>query len=214
MYPSPRTPVLLETYVVARVQLTTDSLGANLAAMTSVASVSPLPDLGNLTAAHSARVAVVLRDPFQVFARAALAREPGRISIVSPWVSDASRRRYSFERLVAHAERHEAGFVLVTRPPMSDAHEAVLERVSRLRRGVIRLNASLHAKLFVCEGRHGNGVALVGSANCTENSASLDEAGLLVRPHAGSQIIEALGQAAVRALSGDALAHRHERNAT
>jgi hypothetical protein len=149
-----------------------------------------------------ARLRVIVRDPFGAFARSALIECPRRICVVSPWVCDRDIRVASLGRLAEHAAAHGAALVLVTRPPTSDHHQAAIELIRQLPGGRVFLNPRLHGKLYVCESGKGRGVAVVGSANCTDGSAWLDELGLLVRPERGSQIVHELGSRAVWSLMG------------
>jgi phosphatidylserine/phosphatidylglycerophosphate/cardiolipin synthase-like enzyme len=171
--------------------------------MPSVQSLARQPDAGLVSAPQRARIRVLTRDPFGAFVRATLRERPRRISVVSPWVGDRGLREASLRRLLQHAVERHCGVVLVTRPPVSDGHAAAVELARTAPRGCVYFNSRLHAKLYVCESVDGRGLAVVGSANCTDGSMWLDEFGVLVRPEDGSQIISELGGRVIRSLSRD-----------
>lgn len=168
--------------------------------MTSADSVHPGPDGTVLNPLSLARVRVVALDPFGAFARAAMRVPPRRLTLVSPWVSADGSRPVTLRRLVEHADAHGSSIVLLTRPPSSEAHAQAVQAVCRARRGHVHFNPRLHAKLYVCESDVGRGLAVVGSANGTTNSSSLDEMAVLLRPERGSNIISELSGPTVRGL--------------
>jgi hypothetical protein len=151
---------------------------------------------------RSARVTVVRRDPFGAFARVALSLQPRRIILVSPWLSEGTGAYAPITSLIEHTVRHDAGLVLVSRPPANDSHATIVSKVRQVAHARVYLNPRLHAKLYICESRRGRGVALIGSANSTCGSHRLDEVALLVRPDRGSTIITELAGPTVRALMG------------
>lgn len=177
--------------------------------MPSVPSVHRQTHLVRLAAERRARVRVLGRDPFGQFTQACLRERPRRITIVSPWVTDREVRAASLARLVAHAERHGAMIIMVSRPPVSELHRAAIELVRTASRSRVQLNPRLHGKLYVCETGEHRGVAVIGSANGTENSAFLDEIALMVRPDRGSPLIDELATHGVRALSRTRRARGH-----
>lgn len=83
---------------------------------------------------------------------------------------------------------------------MSDPHEHAVELVRAVPKSRVYFNPRLHAKLYICESRRGGGLAVVGSANGTSNSAALDEVAVLLRPERGSSIINELAGPTVRGL--------------
>jgi phosphatidylserine/phosphatidylglycerophosphate/cardiolipin synthase-like enzyme len=146
-------------------------------------------------------VRVLTGDVLDVFVRAALrAADVRRISLVSPWVSDAASRG-ALGRLIAHARRSSAGIVLITRPPATAAHRAAIDLVRSYERGRVILDPQLHAKLYLCDVRVGRGVAVIGSANLTESSARLREVALLVRAAQDSRIIRQLSTGTLKTLA-------------
>jgi phosphatidylserine/phosphatidylglycerophosphate/cardiolipin synthase-like enzyme len=192
--------------------LTPNQFPAKLRAMSSVHSVSSQADRPHLPTAHRARVRIVCRDVFGSFVRAAILERPSRITVISPWLGDPETGR--FGRVLAHAEEHGAAVLLVTRPPVSPTHSAAIAATAQMPRGRVHLNAKLHAKLYVCESENGRGVAVLGSANGTDRSATLDEIGLIIRADRGSEIITHLGRHAVRELLAEGAAARHQRRRT
>jgi hypothetical protein len=146
-----------------------------------------------------ARVRVLGHDPFGAFARAASRRPVRRLTIVSPWLCPDGPRPFTLRKLIERVDRQGGAVVLVTRPSVGSAHEEAIALVRAAERGTIYLNPSLHAKIFVCE-TGGGGLAVVGSANASAGSASLDELAILLRPEHGSRIITELASAAVRGL--------------
>lgn len=161
---------------------------------------SPTADVTSSAAAMRARVSVLRIDPFGAFARAVARDAPRRITIVSPWISDGCDRIVTLAALVRHAVRRRASIVVVTRHPASETHLRALELISSAPRSSVYFNDRLHAKLYICESGHGGGLAVVGSANGTGNSAFLEEVALLVRPDRGSDIIRELAGPTVRGL--------------
>lgn len=175
-------------------------------------SVSTRSDNRPLAAPRDARVQLLTRDPFGAFVAAAVRERLQRITIVSPWISDLNGRERSLGDVIGHAEVHDAAVVLITRPAQSEAHALAVARVETMARGTVYLNPRLHAKLYVCEAARTGGLAVVGSANCTDSSASLDEIGVLLRPANGSRVIQQLGNGAVRLMSGGGPPYRLERD--
>jgi hypothetical protein len=173
--------------------------------MGSVASVHHQGCLVRLAAERRARVRVLGRDPFGQFTQACLRERPRRITVVSPWLTDREVGPASLGRLVAHAEKHGAALMTVTRPPMSRRHHDAIELLQTASRSRVQLNPRLHGKLYVCQSGEHRGVAVIGSANGTGNSAFLDEIALMVRPDRGSPLISELATHGVRALSGTRL---------
>ncbi len=145
---------------------------------------------------------LITRDPFGHFTRVCLRERPRRITIISPWLTDADVRPTTLSRLVVHAERHGAAIVVVSRLPRSEMHQDAIDLVQATSRSRVRFNPRLHGKLYVCETGGGRGFAVIGSANGTDSSAHLDEIALLVRPDRGSRLIAELATKGVRALSG------------
>jgi hypothetical protein len=180
--------------------LTTDSLAANIAPMSSAHSVQRNPDGGTISPARRARLTVVRKDPFGTFARAALRHRPRRLVLVSPWLAEHGRRSPSLSAVLEHCERHGSSVIVVTRPPITRAHARALEMIETVSRSAVHLNPALHAKLYVCDCGSGQGVAVVGSANLSATSASLAEISLMVRPWRRSKIIQELSGPVVRGL--------------
>jgi hypothetical protein len=147
-----------------------------------------------------ARIDIVRADPFGAFARAVARATPRRITIVSPWLNDGCERIVTLGGLVRHAARHHATIVLVTRPPASEAHARAIELVKSEAKSRVHFNPRLHAKLYVCEFGGQAGLAVVGSANGTGNSAFLDEVAVMIRPERESSVISELAGPTVRGL--------------
>jgi hypothetical protein len=165
-------------------------------------------DVTSSLSAMRARVRVLRTDPFGAFVRAVAREDPRRITIVSPWINDDCDRVVTLAALVRHAVRRRAAIVLVTRPPLTDTHAAAVQIIREAPKSRIYFNQRLHAKLYVCESRHGRGLAVVGSANGTGNSAFLDEIAVLLRPERGSNIISELAGPTVRGLIDRRVASR------
>ena len=146
------------------------------------------------------RVGILRVDPFGAFAQAVARETPTRITIVSPWINDEHDRMVKLAALVRHAVRERAAIVLVTRPPVSEAHKRAVRLIESAPRSQVHFNRRLHAKLYVCECRARSGFAVIGSANGTGNSARLDEVAVLIRPVGGSMIISELAGPTVRGL--------------
>jgi hypothetical protein len=157
-------------------------------------------DVTSSAADMRARVSILRTDPFGAFARAVARETPRRITIVSPWINDGCDRIVTFAALIRHVVRQRAAIVVVTRAPASEAHQRALDLVQSAPRSRIYFNSRLHAKLYVCECGQDAGLAVVGSANGTGNSAFLDEVAVLVRPERGSNIISELAGPTVRGL--------------
>jgi hypothetical protein len=130
------------------------------------------------------------------------------VTIVSPWINDDCVRIVTLAALIRHAARHRAAIVVVTRPPSSETHAAAVKLVQDAPKARVYFNPRLHAKLYVCESRGDRGLAVVGSANGTGNSAFLDEVAILLRPERGSIIITELAGATVRGLINGRVARR------
>lgn len=150
--------------------------------------------------ARRATVQPVWGDTLGRFVAAVLRVRPIRVCLVSPWITETDRGRVG--DLVRHMRRSGAQLVVVTRPATLRAGEPVTELIERLPSHQLLVNDQLHAKLYVCQEREGRGVALIGSANLTAGGARLSEVGLLVRPLAGSDIIDELARVAVAQLGG------------
>ena len=158
------------------------------------------PDVTASLKAMPARVRILRADPFGAFTRAVARERPRRITIVSPWISDCPYRIVTLDALVRYAIGQRAAIVVVTRPPASEAHAEALQMIRSAPRARIHFNSRLHAKLYVCESGPSGGLAVIGSANGTGNSALLDEVAILVRPEPGSPIIRELAGPTVRGL--------------
>lgn len=181
--------------------LTTDSLPAKVYNMSSVRSVQAFPDLSLIGPSGGAQVTVLARDPFGVFLRAAARERVRRLTIVSPWITaECPGCTVTFCDLVRRVGIRGGSFVLITRPPTTSTHAQAVDCVRQAPRGVVHLNRRLHAKLFICEPRDRRGFAVIGSANATARSASLDELAVLLRPTPNSRIITNLAGVAVRGL--------------
>lgn len=180
--------------------MTTDQLAANMRLVQFRYHRTPFAGGMQLPASRSARVTVVRSDPFGTFVRAALQLRPRRVILISPWLSEGVGSQAIITTLVEHAVRFDAGLLLVSRPPSSPSHAAVISKVGQAPRSRICLNQRLHAKLYICESSRERGVALIGSANSTLGSLRLDEVALLVRPNRGSRIITELAGPTVRTL--------------
>jgi phosphatidylserine/phosphatidylglycerophosphate/cardiolipin synthase-like enzyme len=140
--------------------------------------------------------------------RAAVRQIPRRLTIVSPWINYESDCELTLSVLIRHAVRNRAAVVVITRPPTSAPHRRAVELVQAAPRSRIYLNPHLHAKLYICESAHGRGFAVVGSANGTISSASLDEVAILLRPEGASSIIRELAGPTVRGLMDKRLPKR------
>jgi hypothetical protein len=143
-------------------------------------------------------VQVVWGDILGRFVAATLRATPVKLWLVSPWLAETDHDRLA--TLLEHARRHRAPVSIVTRPSAvtpDRALTALLDRQPSLR---ILVNDRLHAKLYVCQEQDGRGVALIGSANLTAGGARLAEAGVLLRPLAGSRLIDDLVSTALTGL--------------
>jgi hypothetical protein len=132
------------------------------------------------------------------FVAAALRATPVKLCLVSPWLAETDYDRLA--TLLGHARRHRAPVSIVTRPSAVDPLRplsALLDRQPSLQ---ILVSDQLHAKLYVCQEQDGRGVALIGSANLTAGGARQAEAGVLLRPLAGSRLIDDLASVALTGL--------------
>ena len=138
----------------------------------------------------------VIRDPdiFGVFVDQVECLHPRRVEIVSPWVSDGPDLP-RLNRLVAHLERVGGSLTLTSRPPVSDAEHAFVDRVRAFGAKIV-LQPALHAKLLLCETAHGGGVAIIGSANATRGSLQLVESAVMIRPLRRSKVLREIARAA------------------
>jgi len=115
--------------------------------------------------------------------------QPTTLIIISPFVGDLSRTRYSFERLRRKIEKENIPTYIITREPEDDIHKAALDLFLNCNFVEIRYNNSLHAKLYVCMGRD-TGFAILGSGNLSRNSMERNiEIGLLVLPHDKGKLV-------------------------
>lgn len=130
------------------------------------------------------------------------------MTIISPWINDDCVRLITLAALIRHVVRQRATIIVVTRPPLSETHAAAVRLVQDAPKSRVYFNPRLHAKLYVCESGGGRGLAVVGSANGTGNSASLDEVAILLRPEGGSNIITELAGPTVRGLIDGRVARR------
>ena len=138
--------------------------------------------------ARSASVRVISGNAFGAFARAVARETPERITLVSPWLDNASADG-ALGRVLRHAARHGAWVRLITRRGDTNAHQEAIEAVRSSARGTVRVNPDVHAKVFVCESVGGRGFAVIGSANLTSGFERLDELGVLIRPVGRSRIV-------------------------
>jgi hypothetical protein len=186
------------------IPLTTISLYLNINSMHSVPSVHQGLGLDKTSRrqnlpARRAIVQAVWGDILGAFTSAALRARPIRLCLVSPWLTETDHDR--LKTLVRHATRHSAEIVVVTRPTAATASLRALEAIHRTSKLRILTNERLHAKLYVCEESDGRGVALVGSANLTNNATKMVEVGVLVRPLGGDPIVEDLARIATTYLA-------------
>lgn len=164
-------------------------------------SVHRALDRSQLSASGLARTRLITDDPFGAFARRTLLTQPVRISIASPWISPRADEP-NLEKVIEHAASHRATITLVTRPPTSEAHSKAIEMVQGRAKAHVFFNPTLHGKLYICESKDGRGFAVIGSANCTPNSASLDEIAVMISPTKGSRVISDLSSDGLVALMG------------
>jgi hypothetical protein len=149
----------------------------------------------NVGPCRRANVSVVLdRDVFGVFVHEVEQLRPRRVEIVSPWVSDGSALP-RLSRLLAHLERVSGSLTLTTRPPVSEAEHAFVDRVRAFARSRVVLQPALHAKVLLCETVRGGGVAIIGSANATRGSLELAESAVLIRPLRRSNVLREIARA-------------------
>jgi hypothetical protein len=132
------------------------------------------------------------------FVAATLMARPVKLCLVSPWLAETDHDRLA--TLLGHARRHRAAVSVVTRPSAVAPNRALSKLFDRQPWLRILVNEQLHAKLYVCQEQDGRGVALVGSANLTAGGARLAEVGVLLRPLAGSRLIEDLASVAITGL--------------
>lgn len=150
--------------------------------------------------ARRATVQAVWGDIVGRFVAATLRSRPVKLYLVSPWLAETDHDRIA--TLLGHARQHRAAVCVVTRPSAVAPERvlsALLERQPSLR---ILVNDQLHAKLYVCQEQDGRGVALIGSANLTAGGARQAEAGILLRPLAGSHLLDDLASVALTGLGG------------
>ena len=149
------------------------------------------------------------RDVFGVFVDHVERQRPRRVQIVSPWVSDGSALP-RLSRLLAHLERVGGSLTLTTRPPVSDAEHAFVDRVRAFARAKVVLQPALHAKVLLCETARGGGVAIIGSANATRSSLQLAESAVMIRPLRRSMVLREIA----RVVASLAERQLHRRNGT
>jgi phosphatidylserine/phosphatidylglycerophosphate/cardiolipin synthase-like enzyme len=149
------------------------------------------------------------RDVLGAFIHQVEQLRPRRVEIVSPWVSDGSALP-RLSRLLAHLERVGGSLTLTTRPPVSDAEHAFVDRVRAFARAKVVLQPALHAKVFLCDDARGGGVAIIGSANATRGSLQLAESAVMIRPLRRSKVLREIARA-VASLAEEPL---HRRNGT
>jgi hypothetical protein len=149
------------------------------------------------------------RDVLGVFVELVEQLRPRRVEIVSPWVSDGDALP-RLSRLLTHLERVGASLILTTRPPVSDAEHAFVDRVRAFVRAKVVLQPALHAKVLLCETAEGGGLAVIGSANATRGSLQLAESAVLIRPLRRSKVLREIA----REIASLAEQPLHRRNGT
>lgn len=114
-----------------------------------------------------------------------LAAAPAPLShlvIVSPIIGPLRNVDFKLQQLVEKIERHKIITYVVTNEPSQEypSHGEAVRILSQSRFTEIRYNASLHAKVYVCEG-NGTGFAMLGSGNLTDTSITRRiEVGILI----------------------------------
>ena len=104
------------------------------------------------------------------------------VFIISPWISEFSRGAcMTFEQFTNRLVEDRTTAYVVTRRPEDDWHSRAVERLASTGRANIAFVPSLHVKLYHAETNYG-ALALVGSANFTQQSLISRELGLLVEP--------------------------------
>ena len=101
---------------------------------------------------------------------------PLAVYICSPWISEFSDPSMNFVRILT---AKKASVRIFTRPPSETETVNLLRKLRKQTRAQIFVSRSLHAKVYVIEGRKENFVIL-GSANFTEEARGNIEIGLLI----------------------------------
>jgi len=115
--------------------------------------------------------------------------EPTSLIIISPFIGNLSRTRYSLERLRKRIEEERIPTYIITRMPEDEFHKESIDLFFDSDFVEIRYNNSLHAKLYICMGKD-TGFAFLGSGNLSRNSMERNiEIGLMILPYDKGKLI-------------------------
>jgi hypothetical protein len=151
-------------------------------------------------------------DALRWFVRGVVRSGASRITVVSPWLGAYDIDDLGFLELIAWAQRTRARLTLVTRSPTTSQHQRAVEAVASIPGGVVLFNERLHAKLYVSDSEHGDGFAVMGSANMTRSSTRLHEIGAVIRPRGDGRILRDLVGVVMTELRSDFATRRLTRS--
>ena len=115
--------------------------------------------------------------------------QPTSLIIVSPFIGNLSKTRFSLERLRRRIEEEKIPTFIITRDSEDEFHKASIDIFKNTDLVEIRYNNSLHAKLYICMGND-TGFAMLGSGNLSRTSMERTiEIGLLILPHDRGKLI-------------------------
>ena len=104
------------------------------------------------------------------------------VFIISPWISEFDRgASMTFDQFADRLVEDRTTAYVVTRQPEEEWHANAVKRLAETGRANIAFVPALHVKLYYAETNFG-ALALVGSANFTQQSLMNRELGLLVEP--------------------------------
>ena len=122
------------------------------------------------------QVRILKRDIPKQFVNLLRRSNPLTVYICSPWISEFSEPSMNFVEILA---QKKASVRIFTRPPNKTETVKLLLKLRKQTRAQIFVSRSLHAKVYVIEGRREKYVIL-GSANFTEEARGNIEIGLLI----------------------------------
>lgn len=149
---------------------------------------------------RKANVRIIYGDTLTAFTQGLRRCKPDRITIVSPWVS-SSPDGALFE-VIRYAREEDSQVTFITRPPQGASDNRGIEGIRRLSSSIVILNSRLHAKIYICRKAGGDGFAVTGSANITDNSSRLIEVGVFLAPPRGSHLLSDLADRTLIELRG------------
>jgi hypothetical protein len=164
--------------------------------------------LGRLGPTRTVGLQVMRVDALGWFVAHVVNSGAAKVTVVSPWIGAYEVDDLGLGSLIAWAPRVGACLTLITRSPATAQHERAVEAVASAPGGRVLLNERLHAKLYVSEGRDGDGLAVLGSANMTRSSSRLHEIAALVRPRGDGRILGDLVGVVMAELRGDLATRR------